>query len=212
LLEKGLKGAVQQFVHNCHICIQAKADRSTYPGKLQPLSIPIEAWELVTMDFIEGLPKFAGANCILVVVDKFARFGHFIALAHPYTAHSMASAFLNTIYRFHGLPTSIVSDRDPVFTSWFWQSLFKLAVITLNLSSAYHPHNDGQIERVNQFLETFLRCFVPACPKKWKEWLCTAEFWYNNCFHSALRHSPFEALYGRQPRTLGIAPPAGAKG
>jgi hypothetical protein len=90
--------------------------------------------------------------------------------------------------------------------------LFKLAGITLNLSSSYHLESDGQTESINQCLETFLRCFVQACPKKWKEWLPTAEFWYNNCFHSALGCSPFEALYDRQPRILGIAPPTAAKG
>jgi hypothetical protein len=173
---KGLKRDVQQFVQNYQACIQAKPNRPIYPKKLHPLPIPIEAWEVVTMDFIEGLPKSASANCILLVVDKFTHFGHFIALAHPYTAHSVASVFLNTVYRLHGLPATIVSDRDPVFTSRFWQSLLKLAGITQNFILAYNPQSDGQAERVNQYLEMFLRCFVQACPKKWKDWLSTAEF------------------------------------
>jgi hypothetical protein len=91
------------------------------------------------MDFIEGLPKLAGADYILVVVDKFTCYGHFITLAHPYTAYSVALAFLNSVYKLHVLPASIVSHRDLVFTSHFWQHLFKLAGVTLRLSSAYHP-------------------------------------------------------------------------
>jgi hypothetical protein len=106
---------------------------------LQPLPVPTDTWEVVTMDFIEGLPKSAGANCILVVIDKFTCFGHFIALPHPYIDHSVASPFLNTVYILHGLPAAIVFDKDPIFTSRFWQSLFKLAGITLNLSSTYYP-------------------------------------------------------------------------
>jgi hypothetical protein len=108
---KGLKSDVQEFVKHCQVYIQAKADITCYPGKLQPLDVSFEAWEVVTMDFIDGLPKSAGSDCILVVVDKFTRYGHFIPLSHPYSAHS--------VYKLHGLPAAIVSDRDPVFTSNF---------------------------------------------------------------------------------------------
>jgi hypothetical protein len=125
------------------------------------------------VDFIEGLPKTLGVDYILVVVDKFTHYGHFIALSHPYTAHSVALfhpytahsvalAFLNSVYMLHGLPASIVSHRDPIFTSHFWQSLFKLARVSLHLSSAYHPQSDGQTEQVNQCLEIFLCCFVQS--------------------------------------------------
>jgi hypothetical protein len=90
---KGLKSDVQKFVQHCQVCIQAKSDRSCYPSKLQPLIVSSESWEMVTMDFIVGLLKSASANCILIVVDKFTRYGHFIALSHPYTTHSVALAF-----------------------------------------------------------------------------------------------------------------------
>jgi hypothetical protein len=157
------------------------------------------------MDFVEGLPPSANANCILVVVDKFNKFRHFIPLAHPYTAHLVATTFFNSMYRLHGLLASIISKR-------FWQNLFKLSGTTLRMSSSYHPQSYGQIERVNQCLETYLCCFTHACPNKWKEWIPVVEFWYNNCFHSALGPSPFEALYGRKPRTLGIDPSTTASG
>jgi hypothetical protein len=113
-------------VHNCQTCLQAKPDQSAYPGKLQPLSIPSMTWETITMDFVEGLPVSGPANCILVVVDKFTKYAHFIPLYHPYTPSSVAQTFMTHVYRLHGLPASIVSDRDPVFTSTFWQQLFKL--------------------------------------------------------------------------------------
>lgn len=115
---------------------------------------------------------------------------------------------MDNVYKLHGLPLAIVSDRDPVFTSTLWQELFRLAGVQLRLSSAYHPQTDGQTERVNQCLETFLHCFVHACPARWLKWLSLAEFWYNSSFHSALGRSPFEALYGHSPNYFGIPSPA----
>lgn len=112
----------------------------------------------------------------------------------------------HTVYRLHGLPSSIISDRDRIFTSHFWSELFKLADVSLCRSTAYHPQSDGQTERLNQCLETYLRCYVHACPSKWSQWLTSAELWYNTCFHSAIGRSPFEALYGYPPRLLVIDP------
>lgn len=103
------------------------------------------------------------------------------------------------------MPQAIISDKDKIFTSQFWQNLFELSQTELQMSSAYHPQTDGQTERVNQCLETFLRCFVHACPRKWKDWLPLSEFWYNSSFHSALGFSPFEVLYGHRPRHFGIS-------
>jgi hypothetical protein len=147
-----------------------------------------------------------------VVVDKFTRYGHFIPLSHPFNASSVVGVFLSEVYRLHGMPASIISDRDPIFTSKFWQSLFTLASIELRLSSSYHPQTDDRTERVNQCLETYLRCFVHSCPRKWKMWLPNVEFWYNCSFHSSLYRSPFEVLYGRSPRVLGLQPQPAARG
>eukprot|EP00267_Zea_mays_P041848 XP_020393779.1 uncharacterized protein LOC103628713 [Zea mays] len=122
-----LKQSVQDFVKNCQICLQAKPDRSAYPGKLQPLPIPTTAWHTISLDFVEGLPRSGSADCILVVVDKFTKFAHFLPLSHPYTATSVAQLFLSQVYRLHGFPLAVISDRDPIFTSQFWQQLFKLA-------------------------------------------------------------------------------------
>lgn len=111
---------------------------------------------------------------------------------------------MNNIFKLHGLPLAIVSDRDKVFTSHLWQELFKLLGTELRMSSAYHTQTDGQTERVNQCLETYLRCFVHACPTRWFHWLAIAEYWYNTSFHSSLGKSPFVVLYGHEPRHFGI--------
>jgi hypothetical protein len=144
------------------------------------------------MDFVEGLPTSGSVNAILVVVDKFSKFAHFIALKHPFMAKTMAQLFLDNIYCLHGLPKSIISDRDKIFTSLFWQALFKAARTSFRLSSLYHPQTNGQTEWVNECLKTFLRCFTHSCPSQWHRW-------YSTSFHSALGKSPFEVLYGCPP-------------
>jgi hypothetical protein len=156
------------------------------------------------MDFVEGLPKSGAANAILVVVDKFSKFAHFIPLRHPFTAATVAKLFMDVVYRYHGMPKSIVSDRDRIFLSKFWQELCSLAGVFLRMSSSYHPQTDGQTERVNQCMETYLSCFVHACPTKWIHWLSLAEFWYNTSFHSTIQRSPFEVLYGFPPCHFGL--------
>lgn len=181
-------------------------DHTKLPGTLQPLPIPAQAWSHISMDFVEGLPKSQHFNCIMVVIDKFSKYGHFIPLTHPFTALSVAQAFMSHIYKLHGLPQVIITDRDKVFTSSLWQELFKLADTTLNMSSSYHPQTDGQTERLNQCLETYLRCMVQACPTKWSYWLAQAEFWYNTTYHSALGRTPFEVLYGYAPQHFGVGP------
>lgn len=108
------------------------------------------------------------------------------------------------IYKLHGLPTAIVSDRDKIFTSRPWQELFHLAGIELRMSLAYHPQLDGQTEWVNQCMEQFLRCFANAAPHKWYEYLHLAEFWYNTSWHSSLKQTPFFVLYGQSPHRLGL--------
>jgi transposase InsO family protein len=200
-----LKQVVQDYVATCSVCAQAKSEHCKLPGLLQPLPVPPATWHTISLDFIEGLPKSKGFDTILVVIDKLTKYAHFLCLAHPYTATTVATTFLNNIYKLHGMPTIIISDRDRIFTSAFWQELFKLTNTTLNMSSSYHPQTDGQTERLNQCLETYLRCMVHSCPNRWAHWISLAEFWYNSSFHSAHGMSPFQALYGHPPRHFGIA-------
>ncbi|CAO2206554.1 unnamed protein product [Urochloa humidicola] len=202
----GMKEDIKNYVQACQVCSQAKPEHCKLPGLLQPLPIPPQAWHTVSLDFIDGLPKSKNFDTILVIIDKFTKYGHFVPMTHPYTALTVAQTYMNNIYKLHGMPKVIISDRDRVFTSTLWQELFKLTDTVLNMSSAYHPQTDGQTERLNQCLETYLRCLVHDCPSKWSQWLSLAEYWYNTSFHSSLGKTPFEVLYGYPPSHFGIVP------
>ncbi|KAG8083445.1 hypothetical protein GUJ93_ZPchr0015g6658 [Zizania palustris] len=202
----GLKGAVQEFVNQCLVCQQVKHELVKTPGLLQPLSIPQGVWQDLSMDFIEGLPTSEGYNTILVVVDRFSKFAHFLALKHPFTALHVAKLFLDRIVSLYGIPTSLVSDRDRVFTSTFWQLLFKQLSVSLNISTAYHPQTDGQMERVNQCLEMYLRSATHASPRTWFQWLSLAQYWYNTCYHTSLHCSPYKVVFGVEPHYSFIPP------
>ncbi|KAJ3684733.1 hypothetical protein LUZ61_013897 [Rhynchospora tenuis] len=197
-----LKQLVQDFVQSCPQCQRHKVEHLHPAGLLQPLSVPARIWSDIAMDFIEGFPKSHGKSVILTVVDRFSKYAHFIPLAHPYTARSVAQVFFEAIVRLHGIPESIVSDRDTVFTSNFWTELFRLMGVHLNFSSAFHPQSDGQSEVVNRTVEMYLRCLACDRPRQWLQWLPWAEFCYNTSYHTSLRATPFEVVYGRAPPTL----------
>jgi len=121
-----MKNDIQEYISKCQVCSQAKTEHCRLPGLLNPLPVPSQAWHTISLDFIEGLPKSKTYDTILVIVDKFSKYEHFIPLSHPYTALSVAQLFLNHIYKLHGLPTMIISDRDRIFTSTLWKELFRL--------------------------------------------------------------------------------------
>jgi hypothetical protein len=123
-------------------------------------------------------------------------------MSHPYTASSVAQAFFDNVFKFHGMPKTIVSDRDRVFLSDFWQQLFKLQGTSLHFSSSYHPQTDGQTEVINRCLQTYLRCFVSLRPKDWMQFLTLAEYWHNTNVNSSTGYTPFEAVYGCKPPKL----------
>ena len=196
---KGLWKEVRQFVRNCPTCQQNKSENVSTPGLLQPLPIPKSIFSDISMDFIEGLPKSGGKDVIFVVVDRLTKYSHFMALSHPFSVSMVAAAYLDNVYKLHGNPSTIVSDRGSVFTSNFWKELFQLQGVSLCLSSAYHPQSDGQTEVVNKCVETYLRCVAGQFPHSWSKWLTLAEFWYNTNYHTSLEMTPFQALYGIMP-------------
>jgi hypothetical protein len=106
-------------VDACAVCKQAKPERVKYPGLLKPLAVPDAAWQVVTLDFVEGLPRSAGYNSILVVVDKLTKYAHFLPLVHPYTAAQVAQTYFDNVFKLHSMPEALVSDRDRIFTSHF---------------------------------------------------------------------------------------------
>jgi transposase InsO family protein len=154
------------------------------------------------MDFVEGLLLSNGHSVVLAVVDRISKYAHFTSLAHPYTTSKVAQIFVNNIIKLHGMPTSIVSDRDPTFTSAFWKELFRMQRITLKMSTSYHTQTDEKTEIMNKSLENYLRCFAHDRPKKWISWLPWAEYWYNTNWQGSIKMTPFEVVYGRLPSRL----------
>eukprot|EP00253_Pinus_taeda_P022460 PITA_22460 len=170
----GMKKNVAEYLARCLECQQIKAEHQHPTGLLQPLRISEWKWETISMDFITGLPK---------------------------TKRNNDSIMLN-VFKLHGLPKTIISDRDVKFTSAFWRTLFAELGTQLNFSTAYHPQIDRQTERVNQVLEDMLRAYVMQQPMMWEEYLHLVEFAYNNGYHTSTQKSPFEVLYGQKCRTL----------
>jgi len=154
------------------------------------------------MDFIISLPPGKGYAVIMVVVDRLTKFAHFVPLKHDFDSKSVVDAFVQHIVKFHGFPKSIVSDKDKIFISKFWQQLFSLQGTRLAMSSAYHPQTNSQTEIINKNLEMYLQCFSHDNPKNWLPMLSWAEYWNNTSIHNSICMSPFMALYDREPPVL----------
>ena len=145
---QGMKSAIKDHIRCCEVCQRTKSDTSKPTGLLQPLPIPDRPWFDISLDFIEGLPKSHGQDVILVVVDRLTKFVHFFSLHHPFTAAKVAA--MQGVFKLHGMPKSIVSDKGAVFTAAFWEELFQLQGTKLAMTSAYHPQFDGQTKVVNR--------------------------------------------------------------
>ena len=195
----GLQGDVEQFVRSCDTCGRAKAPRHKRFGELQPLPTPDQPWESISMDFITDLPASEGYTTVLVVVDRLTKMSHFIPLTQLPAAEQTAEAVVRNVFKLHGIPKDIVSDRGPQFASKFWHRFMELLGVKVKLSTAFHPETDGQTERVNQTLEQYLRCFINYQQDDWITLLPLAEFTYNNTTHASTGHTPFFANYGRHP-------------
>ncbi|GJY64927.1 putative nucleotidyltransferase, ribonuclease H [Tanacetum coccineum] len=192
---------VETFVRTCLICQQDKIEQKKSGGLLEPLPTPKGPWESVSMDFITCLPKSEGSGSIIVVVDRFSKYGTFIAAPPDVTADDTAKLFFRNVVKYWGVPQVIVSDRDPRFTGRFWTELFKIMGTDLNFSTSFHPQTDGQTERVNALLELYLRHYVSANQHDWAKLLDVTQFSYNMQQSKATGKSPFELVTGRQPLT-----------
>ncbi|KAF5798016.1 putative nucleotidyltransferase, Ribonuclease H [Helianthus annuus] len=198
----GMKKDVAAYVSKCLTCSQVKAEHQKPSGLLQQLEIQVWKWELITMDFVTKLPKTRkGNDTIWVIVDRLTKSAHFLPMKETFSMEQLAKLYVNKIVSLHGIPLSIVSDRDSRFTSHFWSSFQRAMGTRLNLSTAYHPQTDGPSERTIQTMEDMLRACVIDFGGNWDEHLPLIEFSYNNSYHTSINAAPFEALYGRKCRT-----------
>ena len=212
----GMKGDILDFVGKCLTCQQVKAEHQRPGGLLQPLPVAEWKWDHITMDFVTGLPRTARQrDTIWVIVDRLTKSAHFLPIREKDPVKDLGRLYVNEIVRLHGIPVSIVSDRDARFTSRFWQSLQECLGTRVSLSTAFHPQTDGQSERTIQTLEDMLRACALELGKNWESHLPLVEFAYNNSYQASIKMAPFEALYGRPCRSplcwneLGDAPDVG---
>ncbi|GJP35712.1 hypothetical protein CLOM_g20244 [Closterium sp. NIES-68] len=193
---------VQKSVTSCDTCQRMKSSKQKKAGLLQPLPIPEQPWQVVSLDFITGLsPTTSGHDAILVVIDKFSKTGNFIPTHTTARTEETPQLFVRYIISQHGIPTTLISDRDPKFTSKFWKELMSLLGTKLASSSAYHPQTDGQTKHLNQIVEQLLRAACKDEISKWDLHIPVLEFAYNNATHAATGQTPFFLCYEHHPLT-----------
>lgn len=151
---KGIRANIASFVKKYDICQQNKYDTSAFLGLLQPLPIPSLPWTDICMNFNKGLPSSKGKTVIWVIVDRLTKSSHFISLSHPYSAQSLVPIFLDHVFKLHGFPATITSDRDPIFIKNFWKESLSAQRVTLHTSTTYHPRTASQFEVLNRCLDT----------------------------------------------------------
>ncbi|GJT94565.1 putative reverse transcriptase domain-containing protein, partial [Tanacetum coccineum] len=196
------KAIIAEYVGKCLTCSRVKAECQKPSGLLVQPEIPMWKWERITMDFVTKLPKTSNRHdTIWVIVDHLTKSAHFIPTRATNSMETLTRLYIKEIVSRHGVPISIISDRDSHFTSRFWQSLQNALGTQLDMSTSYHPETDGQSERTIQTLEDMLRACVIDFRKGWDKHLPLIEFSYNNSYHASIKAAPFEALYGRKCRS-----------
>ena len=190
-------------MEGCDLCQRIKNRTEGMAGKLKLGKVPERPWTHLTVDFITKLPVVAGKDAILVVCDRLSKMTHFVATTEGTSVEGLARLFWDNVWKLHGLPESVVSDRGPQFAAELTKELNRMLGIETRLSTAFHPQTDGQTEQMNQELEQYLRLFVEHRQKDWPEWLASAEFAVNNKAHTATKVLPFMANYRRKLRMGG---------
>jgi len=196
----GIMKEVKQYVERCKQCQRMKNRAEMLAGKLRPNKVPEKPWQHISVDFIMKLPVSKGHDSILVVCDRFSKISHFVTTTEKTTVKGLAKLFRDNVWKLHGLPESVISDREPQFATELTRELNKMLEIETKLSTAYYLQTDGQMERTNQELEQYLRMYVNHRQNNWSEWLTMAEFTFNNKMHTTTKTSPFQANYGRELR------------
>ncbi|GJR06600.1 putative reverse transcriptase domain-containing protein [Tanacetum coccineum] len=196
-----MKADIATYVSKCLTCARVKAEHQRPSGLLVQPEIPEWKWDNITMDFITKLPKSSqGFNTIWVIVDRLTKSAHFLPIRENDPLDKLARLYLNRIVARHGIPASIICDRDGRFTSNFWRSFQKALGTDISMSTAYHPETDGQSERTIQTLEDMLRACVIDFGKGWVKHLPLAKFSYNNSYHASIKAAPYEALNNEKDR------------
>ena len=197
-----MKREIAEWVSKCFTCQRVKAEHQRPSGLLQPLEIPEWKWEHIAMDFIVGLPRTKeNHDAIWVIVDRLTKSAHFLPINERFSLDKLVHMYIKEVVIRHGVPVSIVSDRDPRFNSRFWKSFQECLGTELKMSTAYHPQTDGQSERTIQTIEDMLRTCALDFKGNWDDHLPLVEFSYNNSFHASIGMPPYEALYGRKCRS-----------
>ena len=197
-----IKSDVQRFVQTCVVCQRTKTFPAKPQGLLQPNRVPTRPWEDISIDLITGLPESNTYNAICVIVDRFTKMIRLTPTTDQVSSEGIARIYRDHIWKLHGVPSRVISDRGSIFVSQFMDALHDLIGSQAALSSAYHPQTDGQTERVNQEVELFLRMFTNEDQSDWSDWLSVAEYVHNNRVHSSTGHSPFFLNYGHHPRAI----------
>nr|GFA41838.1 reverse transcriptase domain-containing protein [Tanacetum cinerariifolium] len=197
-----MKADIATYVSKCLTCLRVKAEHQKQSGLLVQPEIPQWKWDNIAMDFVTKLPKTSsGYDTIWVIVDRLTKFAHFLPMREDDSMDKLTKLYMKEVVTRHGIPVSIISDRDPMFASNFWRAFQKALGTPLDMSIAYHLETDGQSERTIQTLEDMLRACVIDFGNGWKRHLPLVEFSYNNSLHASIKAAPFEALYGRKCRS-----------
>jgi len=196
---------IGQYVSTCDLCLRTKLTRQAPVGELHPLRIPDLRWDTLSVDFVVELPSSSGHDAVMTVVDSVSKRVHFIPTHMTVTVEGAARLFLHQVWKLHGLPKCVISDRGPQFVACFTKELYRLLGIKLASSTAWHPQTDGQTEHVNQELDQYLWLFVNERQDDWYNLLPMAEFQHNNHVYFATQQPPFLLDTGRLPR-MGFEP------
>ena len=197
----GLREKLKWYIASCPACQLSKPSRDRPYGQLQPVPTPTRPFEVLSIDFVTGLPLVDGKNTFMSVTCKYTKYVRIIPGHESMTAEDWANSFFDNVVRHQHLPKILVSDRDAKFTGEFWQALFRRHNVKLHMTTAYHPSADGQAERSNQTIEIAMRCLlVGKYEEAWLEIIPEVEIGLNKVRSASTGISPFEAVYGFKPQ------------